>query len=66
MINVEILATGSKGNCYLLKSGETKILLDCGLAYKKTLELLNFELPTAVLVTHEHKDHATRQSLLIF
>ena len=58
MIEVEVLATGSKGNCYLLTSGETKILLDCGLAYKKTLELLNFELPSAVLVTHEHKDHA--------
>lgn len=58
MINIEVLATGSKGNCYLLKSGGTKILLDCGLAYKKTLELLNFELPTAILVTHEHKDHA--------
>ena len=58
MIEVEVLATGSKGNCYLMKSGETKILLDCGLAYKKTLELLNFELPSAVLVTHEHKDHA--------
>ncbi len=58
MIEVEVLATGSKGNCYLLTSGETKILLDCGLAYKKTLKLLDFELPTAVLVTHEHKDHA--------
>ena len=59
MIGVEILATGSKGNCYLLTSGESRILLDCGLPYKKTLKLLDFKLPTAVLVTHEHKDHAT-------
>lgn len=58
MIDVEVLATGSKGNCYLLTSGETRILLDCGLSYKKTLKLLNFKLPTAVLVTHEHQDHA--------
>jgi len=58
MIDIEVLATGSKGNCYLLKSGETRILLDCGLAYRKTLQLLKFELPSAVLVTHEHKDHA--------
>lgn len=58
MIGVEVLATGSKGNCYLLTHGETKILLDCGLPYKKTLKLLDFKLPTAVLVTHEHKDHA--------
>ena len=59
MIDVEVLATGSKGNCYLLTSGEARILLDCGLSYKKTLKLLDFKLPTAVLVTHEHKDHAT-------
>lgn len=58
MIDVEVLATGSKGNCYLLTSGDTRILLDCGLAYKKTLKLLDFKLPTAVLVTHEHQDHA--------
>lgn len=58
MIDVEVLATGSKGNCYLLTSGETRILLDCGIAYKKTLKLLDFKLPTAVLVTHEHQDHA--------
>ena len=59
MIEVEVLGTGSKGNCYLLKSGKSRILLDCGLPYKKTLKLLNFKLPSAVLVTHEHKDHAT-------
>lgn len=58
MIDVEVLATGSRGNCYLLKSGDTRILLDCGLPYKKTLKLLDFKLPDAVLVTHEHKDHA--------
>ena len=58
MIDVEVLATGSKGNCYLLTSGDTRILLDCGLPYKKTLKLLDFKLPTAVLVTHEHQDHA--------
>ena len=55
MIDIEVLATG---NSYLLRSGETRILLDCGLSYKKTLKLLDFKLPTAVMVTHEHKDHA--------
>lgn len=59
MIDIEVLATGSKGNSYLLRSGEARILLDCGLSYKKTLKLLDFKLPTAVMVTHEHKDHAT-------
>lgn len=58
MIDIKILASGSSGNAYLLTSGETRILLDCGLAYKKLLQLLDFKLPDAVLVTHEHQDHA--------
>ena len=57
-MKVEVLATGSKGNCYQLTSGEKRILLDCGLAYNKILKLLDFKLPDAVMVTHEHKDHA--------
>ena len=33
-------------------------MLDCGLPFKKLEKLLEFKLPDAVLVTHEHKDHA--------
>lgn len=58
MIDIKILASGSSGNAYLLTRGETRILFDCGLPYKKLLQLLDFKLPDAVLVTHEHQDHA--------
>ena len=34
------------------------ILLDCGKPVTWTLERLNYKLPRAILVTHEHGDHA--------
>lgn len=55
----EILASGSKANCYKFCDGDTTILLECGLPYHKTLDLLNWKLPDAILITHEHGDHAS-------
>lgn len=56
------LSSGSKGNCTLIESDSTKILLDAGVSVKYILEC--FEklsvLPQdikGVLVTHEHSDH---------
>ena len=58
MLKVAVLATGSTGNCYTLTNEEAVIMLDCGLPFKKLHKLSKFQLPTAILVTHEHKDHA--------
>ena len=56
---IEVLASGSKANCYALCDGTATILLECGLPYHKTLERLNWKLPDAILITHEHGDHAS-------
>lgn len=55
---MKILASGSKANCYAFCDGTATILFECGLAIGKTLERLNWKLPDAILVTHEHSDHA--------
>ncbi|MGH8704480.1 MAG: MBL fold metallo-hydrolase [Burkholderiales bacterium] len=57
------LASGSKGNCLVAESGGTRVLLDCGLAPRETerrLARLGLEPAElgAILVTHEHDDHA--------
>ena len=56
------LGSGSKGNCTIVRSASTTILIDCGFSKRKTVELLDRrnvqpEHIDAVLVTHEHSDH---------
>lgn len=54
------LASSSAGNAYLVEDGETRLLLECGLTYKKLQKALGFSVSglSACLVTHEHKDHS--------
>ena len=57
------LGSGSSGNCYLLQSGGTCILLDAGIslrALKKYLKDFGMSVESdvaAVFVTHDHADH---------
>jgi phosphoribosyl 1,2-cyclic phosphodiesterase len=56
------LASGSKGNCLYLETGETRVLIDVGLSLRETLlrmEEVGIDSSRihAVLVTHEHIDH---------
>ena len=57
-MKIRILATGSKANCYAIVSGSETILLDSGLGIKATIAKLGYKLPDAILITHEHGDHA--------
>ncbi len=55
-------SSGSSGNCYLIKSETTAILVDAGISGKKILEGLTAtgtprEQLAALLITHEHVDH---------
>ena len=61
-MSVTVLASGSKGNCTLVSSSSTRLLIDAGLSCREVLRrlLLCGEDPCsvdAVLVTHEHADH---------
>lgn len=58
MLDIAVYASGSSGNCYTVSDGETVVMLDCGLPFRRIERLTGFLLPTAVFVTHEHKDHA--------
>lgn len=55
-------ASGSTGNCYLLKTENTNLLVDVGIAGKRVIEGLGScavkpEQIDGILVTHEHTDH---------
>lgn len=54
------LASSSHGNCYVVSDGETAILLECGISFRRIKKGLGFDLSAirGCLVSHEHKDHA--------
>lgn len=60
MINIKTLASGSKGNAYLIDDGVSQLLIECGIKYKDIQVALNFDTKRVVgcLLSHEHKDHS--------
>jgi phosphoribosyl 1,2-cyclic phosphodiesterase len=62
MVRVTVLASGSRGNCTVVSSSRTRILVDAGLSCRETLKRMRLagEEPaalTAILISHEHNDH---------
>ena len=57
------LGSGSKGNAWLVQAGDTVVMVDCGFGPReatKRLARLGLDVSdlNAILVTHEHGDHA--------
>lgn len=56
-----VLGSGSKGNCYLLRSanGET-LMIECGLPFKEIMRGIGFSIKgiAGCLVSHRHNDHS--------
>jgi phosphoribosyl 1,2-cyclic phosphodiesterase len=56
------IGSGSSGNCLVVESGRTRVLMDCGFSIvevKERLQRLGLtpSLITGIVVTHEHDDH---------
>ena len=56
------LASGSSGNCFLIKTENTAVLVDAGISGKQAAERLaalgvRMADISALLITHEHADH---------
>jgi len=58
-MEITVLASGSKGNCYHVQYADTQILIECGIPWKKIQQKLNFKTSSlnGCLVSHSHKDH---------
>jgi len=60
LIDVKVLASSSKGNCYLIDDGKTRLLLDAGVKLSKIQQAVGFDVGSisGALITHNHNDHS--------
>ena len=58
-MKLEVLGSGSTGNCYLLHTSNGIIIIEAGIKWSEVLEALNFDVSNILccLVSHEHGDH---------
>jgi phosphoribosyl 1,2-cyclic phosphodiesterase len=62
-MHITILGSGSAGNCTLIESDQTRILVDAGLSGRQILQRLAMlgqavEELDGIVLTHEHTDHS--------
>src|SRR5262249_15275832 len=61
-LRVLILGSGSSGNCTLVETATTRVLVDAGFNRKETLRRLasldvSIDTVNGILISHEHSDH---------
>lgn len=56
MLEIKTFGSSSNGNCYMLKDGDSYLLLEAGIQPK--IMQLDWSKIEGVLISHEHQDHA--------
>ncbi len=69
-MKIKVLASGSKGNCSIIETASTSLLIDIGITYQrltKELEEMNQTIDDldALLLTHSHNDHTNGLKVLL-
>ena len=59
-MELKILGSSSKGNCYLLDNGKEALMIECGIAFKNVQKAVDFDITRikACIKSHEHGDNA--------
>lgn len=59
-MEIIVLGSSSKGNCYLLRNDKETLVIECGLPFPEVQKALKYEISTIVgaIVSHRHNDHA--------
>ena len=58
-MEIRVLASGSKGNAYLISDGISSLLIEAGIPFAEIREKLNFRTSeiSCCLISHGHQDH---------
>lgn len=67
--DVCVVASGSAGNCTIIRHGDDVLVVDCGISKKRVLAALGelgipIERVRGIVVTHEHRDHCAGVGVL--
>ncbi|WP_195515529.1 MBL fold metallo-hydrolase [Enterococcus dispar] len=67
MIKIKSFGSGSDGNAYLIDDGQTQLMIECGVSFKKIQQAMrfNFSKVAGCLISHEHRDHCKYVSQFI-
>ena len=68
-VEVHVLASGSDGNCTVIRDEDRAIMVDAGLSYKKIKSLMDLNgivdsEREGLFITHEHSDHVSGLRML--
>ncbi len=55
-MTLNVIGTGSNGNCYYLRNADECLILDAGIPFKQTMRGLDYKVSdiSGVLITHGH------------
>lgn len=69
MLSLTVLGSGSSGNCAVVRTERTRLLVDAGLSARRIVQRLEMvglriEELDGILLTHEHQDHTCGLEML--
>lgn len=63
-MKIQVIASGSKGNCTAVTAETAILLFDVGVSLSKVQCALEFKKPKACFITHEHSDHSNKKTIV--
>lgn len=56
-MEIKSLASSSKGNCYLISDGSSRLMVECGIPIDRVRDEIPLTCLDGCLISHDHKDH---------
>lgn len=59
-MDLKIIGSSSKGNCYIFDNGEEALVVECGIPFNRVRRAMDFKTQHIVgaVISHEHGDHS--------